>query len=367
MSPYVGIVGGGQLGRMLALAAAPLGVGCGVIDPAEDAGAAVAADHTVAAFDDLDALRELAARSDVMTFEFENVSAPALEAIASKADVAPSIAALEASQDRLDEKLLFEKLGIETAPYAQVDSLADLERAVESVGRPAILKTRRFGYDGKGQTRIDESTDLGHAWSAVSEAPSVLEGRVDFVREISVVAVRSANGETAAYDPAENVHRAGILRTSTVPAASSDQLKDDAASIALKLLDELDYVGALAVELFEVDGRLVANEFAPRVHNSGHWTIDAAPTSQFENHIRAVLGLPLGATRPAQPCVMFNLIGGAPQTRELLAVPGAAVHLYGKQPRAGRKIGHVTVTAVDGSELSETAAEVGALVEASAV
>lgn len=367
MTPYVGIVGGGQLGRMLGLAAAPLGISIGVIDPSPEAGAQVVADHTLAPFDDLDALRELAGRSDVVTFEFENVSAAALEAIASKATVAPPIRALEVSQDRLSEKQLFATLGIPTAPYRTVDSLSELSAAVDDLGGPAILKTRRFGYDGKGQARVQPGGDLAHSWAAVGEASSVLEAVVEFDRELSIIAVRSGSGEFATYPLAENVHRTGILRTSSAPATADATVTALATEYATSILDELDYVGVLALELFDVGGELIANEFAPRVHNSGHWTTDAAPTSQFENHIRAVLGQPLGATAPVEECVMFNLIGGAPSTEELLAIPGAHVHLYDKAPRAGRKIGHVTVTRTADADFSVAVEAVRALVDAAAV
>jgi 5-(carboxyamino)imidazole ribonucleotide synthase len=349
VSAQVGIVGGGQLGRMLALAGLPLDIACTVIDPAPDAGAAIAAEHIVAAFDDLDALSQLARGSDVVTFEFENVPAPALEAIARSATIAPPASALEVSQDRLDEKQMFERIGIATAPHAPVNSLAELEMAASALGLPAILKTRRLGYDGKGQVRIEHESELQHAWESVDQEPSILEGVVDFSRELSVIAVRSSTGETAIYPLTENVHSAGILRRSIAPAPDvADETGETACAYATKLLEELDYVGVLALELFDTPDGLIANEFAPRVHNSGHWTIDAAPTSQFENHLRAVLGMPLGKTEPAQPCVMLNLIGGAPDEAAVRGVPGAHLHMYGKQPRPGRKIGHITVT---GNEL----------------
>lgn len=361
----VGIVGGGQLGRMLALAAAPLGIHCTVIDPSPDAGAQIAADHVVAAYDDVEALRQLAASNDVVTFEFENVPALALAAIAADGNIAPPPRALETSQDRLTEKELFASLGIATAPQAAVGSFEELQNAVERLGRPAILKTRRLGYDGKGQAAISEDTDLAAAWSAVGEAPSILEGRVNFKRELSVIAARSSSGELAIYPPTENDHVDGILRTSTIPVTdlSAEQLAT-ARGYAQALLNELRYVGVLALELFDTGDALIANEFAPRVHNSGHWTIDAAPTSQFENHIRAVLGLPLGATEPAQPCVMLNLIGSPPDPASVLAVPGAHLHLYDKVPREGRKVGHITVTAAQGSDLEDSVAQLTELVKA---
>lgn len=352
---------------MLGLAAAPLGVSTAVIDPSPAAGAQIVANHTVAAFDDLDALRALAEASDVVTFEFENVSAAALEAIASKASVAPPIHALEVSQDRLSEKQLFATLGIPTAPYRPVDSLGELTAAVEALASETILKTRRFGYDGKGQARIAPGGDAAHAWAAVGEVSCVLEGLVEFERELSIIAVRSSTGEFATYPLAENVHRTGILRTSTAPATVDPTVAALAGEYAAALLNELDYVGVLALELFELGGELIANEFAPRVHNSGHWTTDASPTSQFENHIRAVLGFPLGATGPVADCVMFNLIGGAPELEALLAVPGAHVHFYDKEPRAGRKLGHVTVTRVEDSDFEVAVEAVRALVESTAV
>jgi 5-(carboxyamino)imidazole ribonucleotide synthase len=352
----VGIVGGGQLGRMLALAGKPLGITCTVIDPAPDAGAAIAAKHIVAAFDDIDALGQLADQSDVVTFEFENVPAPALEAIARRTKIAPPASALEVSQDRLTEKQLFESIGVATAPHAAVSSQSELEDAAAALGLPAILKTRTLGYDGKGQTRVESESGLHHAWEIVGEAPSILEAVVDFRRELSVIAARSASGEIAIYPLTENVHRAGILRRSTAPAPDvSDAVRATARDYVTRLLEALDYVGVLALELFDTTEGLVANEFAPRVHNSGHWTIDAAPTSQFENHLRAVLGMPLGATEPATPCVMLNLIGGAPDAGAVNAVPGAHLHMYDKQPRPGRKIGHITVTAIDGDGDAEDA------------
>lgn len=363
----LGIVGGGQLGRMLALSAANLGVDCSFVDPAPDAGAAIVARQIEAPYDAIDALIELAESTDVVTFEFENVPAPALDAIASHGQIAPPPQSLAASQDRLTEKQLFDSLGIAVAPYRNVESLAELELAVEQLGRPAILKTRRLGYDGKGQARIEEASDLLHAWEQVGELPSVLEAMVPFDRELSVIATRSASGEVVVYPLTENVHRAGILRTSTVPAAGETAHRAQAETWATTLLEELNHVGTLALELFVRGDELIANEFAPRVHNSGHWTIDAAPTSQFENHVRAVLDLPLGAVRPAQPCTMINLIGGMPDAAEVLAIPGAKLHDYAKQPRAGRKIGHITVVPVDGHEHETSVREAIELAERTTV
>ncbi|MFY9265553.1 MAG: 5-(carboxyamino)imidazole ribonucleotide synthase, partial [Solirubrobacterales bacterium] len=364
----VGIVGGGQLGRMLALAAAPLGVRCSVLDPAADACAAIAAEHIAAPFDDVAALRRLAAASDVVTFEFENVPAAVLAAIGDDARLAPTAGALRASQDRLTEKRLFERVGIATAPYAAVESLTDLRTAIARIGTPAILKTRRLGYDGKGQVSLSSPGDAEQAWAAISRAPAILEGRVEFAREFSQIAVRSTTAETAYYPLTENLHRDGILRESRVPAsAAPDALAATARDYAESLMNELDYAGVLALELFATgDGRLLANEFAPRVHNSGHWTIDGAPASQFENHIRAVLGLPLGAVAPAANCVMLNLIGEAPDSAAVLGVPGAHLHLYGKRPRPGRKIGHITLTEARPGSIEDGLARLRPLVDAAA-
>jgi 5-(carboxyamino)imidazole ribonucleotide synthase len=365
MGPRVGIVGGGQLGRMLALAAAPLDIRCTALDPSPDACAGIAAELITADFDDRSALAKLAAVSDVVTFEFENVPAPAIEDIAGRAMLAPSPAALAVSQDRLDEKQMFERLGIATAPHAAVDSPASLAEAAEQTGLPAILKTRRLGYDGKGQAAIATPADFDAAWNAVGGEPSILEGRVDFQRELSVVSVRSTDGETAFYPLTENCHRDGILRESRAPAIVSPETTQLARRYATALLNEFGYIGVLALELFEIDGELFANEFAPRVHNSGHWTIDGAPASQFENHIRALLGLPLGETSPPFPTAMLNLIGGAPPAEEILSVPGAHLHLYGKEARPGRKIGHINVVRENDADLDAALAMLRPLVEQS--
>ena len=321
----LGILGGGQLGRMLALAAHPLGITSTVLDPSADPCAAVAAVHVRGEFDDHQALYELVKRSDVVTYEFENVPVEA----ARRVGAVPGAAALDAAQDRLTEKLLFRRLGI---PTVKIDD------EVETF--PALLKTRRLGYDGKGQRLVETSpgTVPGH----------VLEERVDFDRELSLIAVRGALGETRFYPLVENVHRDGILRTSRVPAANANQ--HEAEAYATRILDELDYVGVLALELFDVGGRLLANEIAPRVHNTGHWTIEGSETSQFENHLRAILGLPLGSTE-SRHAMLVNLIGTVPKTLDVLEIPHAHLHLYGKDPRPGRKLGHVTL--VDPSSASE--------------
>ncbi|MDH4346859.1 MAG: 5-(carboxyamino)imidazole ribonucleotide synthase [Thermoleophilia bacterium] len=317
--PLVACIGGGQLGRMLGLAGIPLGLRFRFLDPSADACAAAVGELVVGAYDDAEALARLADGADVVTYEFENVPVEAAERIGAL----PGPAALREGQDRLREKQLFTRLGIPTARYG----------SLEELGAPALVKKRRLGYDGKGQRRADAVEQL-----AVDE---LAEEIVPFDRELSVVAVRGHDGQTRFWPLAENVHRDGVLRVSRAPAVDAPQ--SEAQEIATALLDELGYVGVLAVELFEVGGRLLANEFAPRVHNTGHWTIDGAVTSQFENHLRALLGLPLGDTSATASSVMVNLVGGVPPREALHALPGAHVHLYGKEPRAGRKLGHVTL------------------------
>jgi 5-(carboxyamino)imidazole ribonucleotide synthase len=333
VTALVGCIGGGQLGRMLALAGAPLGVRMRFLDPAADACAGDMGELVVGAYDDPAGLERLAAGADAVTYEFENVPVDAARSVGA----VPGSRALELGQDRLVEKELFRRLGIDTAPFG---SLAD-------AGIPALVKSRRLGYDGKGQRRVESDEALA--------ADELAEGVVAFERELSIVAVRGHDGDTGFYPLAENEHRGGILALSRAPAADAPQA--EAEEIATKLLDELGYVGVLAVELFDVGGKLLANELAPRVHNTGHWTIDGAETSQFENHLRAILGLPLGSTAARGAGVMVNLVGALPPLERLLAVPGAHVHLYGKEPRAGRKLGHVTL--VDASE--DAVAEVVAL------
>ena len=313
----VGVIGGGQLGRMLALAGIPLGLSFRFLDPSPAAPAGEVGELLVGAYDDAELLDRLAAGATVVTYEFENVPVEA----ARRVGAVPAAAALEASQDRLVEKQLFRRLGI---PTPRIDD------EVESF--PAILKTRRLGYDGKGQRLVE-------TWEG--PGPShVLEERLSFERELSLLAVRGRDGDTRFWPLVENVHEDGILRTSRAPAAAAPQA--DAEGYASRLLDELGYVGVLALELFDVGGRLLANEFAPRVHNTGHWTIEGAATSQFENHLRAVLGLPLGSTE-SRPSAMFNLIGAAPVMEDVLRIAGAHLHLYGKEPRPGRKLGHITL------------------------
>ena len=337
----IGILGGGQLARMLALAGYPLGLDFVVLEPAEDACAAPLAGHLQAAYDDPKALEALAGQVDLVTYEFESVPADAVEQLGASLPVYPPANALATARDRNNEKNLFNELGIETASFAEVHDLAGLEQAVEQVGLPAILKTRTLGYDGKGQQVIRPGDSLETAWKAVGEVPCVLEGFVDFDREVSIIAVRSVSGELAFYPLAENVHKDGILRLSTC--LHDDSHQPLAEDYAQRVLERLDYVGVLAIEFFQVGEHLLANEMAPRVHNSGHWTIEGAETSQFENHLRAILGLPLGGTAPQGHAAMVNLIGDLPDEKAVLAVENAHLHLYGKAPRAGRKIGHVTL------------------------
>jgi 5-(carboxyamino)imidazole ribonucleotide synthase len=313
----VGVIGGGQLGRMLALAGIPLGLSFRFLDPSPDAPAAEVGELLVGDYDDPDLLDRLADGAAVVTYEFENVPVAAAERVGA----VPAAAALEASQDRLVEKQLFRRLGIPTPR---------IEDEVETF--PALLKTRRLGYDGKGQRLVE-------TWEG--PGPShVLEERVSFDRELSLLAVRGADGETRFWPLVENVHEDGILRVSRAPAEDAPQA--EAEEYGARLLDELGYVGVLALELFDVGGRLLANEFAPRVHNTGHWTIEGSATSQFENHLRAVLGLPLGST-DSRPSALVNLIGSLPGAQEVLRIPKAHLHLYGKEPRPGRKLGHVTI------------------------
>ena len=363
----IGILGAGQLGRMLALAGYPLGLRFRFLDPAPGAPAGQIAEHMHAGYEDAATLERFCAGLDAVTYEFENVPVAAARLLAEHVPVYPPPAALEAAQDRLVEKTFFQNLGIATPSFAPVDSQADLDTAISQLGLPAVLKTRRLGYDGKGQVILREPADATAAWAVLGGAPLILEGFVPFVRELSIVAARSHTGEIAFFPLVENHHREGILRLSLAPApGATPALQAAAEQIASRALAALEYVGVLAIELFQVqedrgwgmgDGRtishppspiphpLLVNEMAPRVHNSGHWTIEGAETSQFEQHLRAVLGLPLGATAARGCSAMVNLIGALPDPAAILAIPGAHLHLYGKQPRAGRKVGHVTIRA----------------------
>ncbi|PTM94369.1 5-(carboxyamino)imidazole ribonucleotide synthase [Mycoplana dimorpha] len=343
----VGIIGGGQLGRMLAMAAARLGIRTVVLEPQADCPAAqVANAQIVAAYDDPAALEALAGQCDVVTYEFENVPVGAAERLAHSVRVFPPPRALEVSQDRLVEKRFINDCGVATAPFEAVDSQAELEAALDGFGGIGVLKTRRMGYDGKGQRMFRSPAESRRGvFAALGSVPLILEGLIAFEREISIIAARAQDGTIVCYDPAENVHRDGILHTSTVPAAISEATADQARRAARAILDRLDYVGVIGVEFFVLgDGQLVANEMAPRVHNSGHWTEAACVISQFEQHMRAVAGLSLGDGRRHSDCVMYNLIGDDIETVPAwLKTPDALVHLYGKtESRPCRKMGHVT-------------------------
>ena len=342
----LGILGGGQLGRMLAMAAARLGIDCHIYCPDEDSPAArVSAQATVGGYDDEGALAGFAASVDAVTTEFENVPAATARFLATRGPVHPSAEALEIAQDRVAEKTFLNGIGIDTAPWRAVDSLDDLTRALAAIGPRGILKTRRLGYDGKGQARLDGPEDAAEAFTGMLGTPSVLEGLAAFEREISVIAARGTDGTVRCYDPGENHHSEGILRTTTVPARIDSATHEAALSMAERIITALDYVGVIGVEIFAMpDGVLLVNEIAPRVHNTGHWTIEGCAVSQFEQHVRAVCGLPLGDPARHSDAVMENLIGDdIDAVPSLLAEPGAALHLYGKgDARPGRKMGHVT-------------------------
>lgn len=344
----IGIIGGGQLGRMLASAAARLGFKTIILEPQADCPAAqLASRQIVAAYDDRDALSELADACDVITYEFENVPVEAAQFLATNSIVSPPPLALEISQDRVAEKQFLNDSGIATAPWRVVDDAQDLVAALSELSGRGILKTRRFGYDGKGQIRLKDADNdaAAQAMAEIANAPAILEGFVEFTREVSVIAARDKQGNTRLYDIAENVHKNGILDTSTIPAAISDETAEACTQAAQKLLHALDYVGVLGFEFFVLpDGSVVANEFAPRVHNSGHWTEAACAVSQFEQHIRAITGLPLGDPQRHSDCVMENLIGDdVLKVPAILAESDAVLHLYGKaEAREGRKMGHVT-------------------------
>lgn len=351
----VGILGGGQLARMMALAGAPLGLRFLAMDTSADACAGQFVPMVVGDWRDEKALAEFASRVDVATFDFENVPAESAEWLAARIPVFPAPRALRIAQDRLAEKTLFNELGIGTPAFAAVDTRAGLDEAVARIGLPCILKTRRLGYDGKGQFRLKTPADLDAAWAALGpQAPKVgliLEAFVPFEREVSVVAVRGRDGEFRAWPLTENWHRDGILSASMAPCADGAALEQQAVAYARKVAEALDYVGVFALELFVRDGQLLANEMAPRVHNSGHWTIEGAETSQFENHLRAVLGLPLGSTAAVGHSVMLNWIGAMPEAAPVLRSPVGHWHDYGKTSREGRKVGHATLRADDRASL----------------
>ncbi|MGH1415593.1 MAG: 5-(carboxyamino)imidazole ribonucleotide synthase [Pelagimonas sp.] len=340
----IGILGGGQLGRMLSVAASRLGFKTHVFEPSANPPAAdVAHRVTTASYEDADALRAFAETVDVITYEFENIPTSALDLLETLRPIRPGREALRISQDRLTEKAFLADLGLSIAPFADVSDADSMTAAVEKIGTPSILKTRRFGYDGKGQARLKTPDDAAQALADMQGAPAVLEGFVNFTSEISVIAARAIDGQVAAYDPGENVHRDGILHTTTVPAKMPGRFLTDAVLMAGRILNELDYVGVMGVEFFVTPQGLIINEIAPRVHNSGHWTQNGCVCCQFEQHIRAVAGLPLGDGQRHSDVQMENLIGDdMDKMPDLLADPSCALHLYGKaEVKPGRKMAHV--------------------------
>ncbi|MBF6022756.1 5-(carboxyamino)imidazole ribonucleotide synthase [Lysobacter niastensis] len=363
----VGILGGGQLARMMALSGAPLGLRFLVMDNVADACAGQFAPMVVGDYRDEAALTEFASKVDVATFDFENVPAESAHWLTDRVPVFPKPRALATAQDRLAEKTLFQELGIPVPPFAAIDTREQLDAAIAQIGAPCILKTRRLGYDGKGQFRIKTPADAGAAWDALGAQAGkvglILEGFVHFQRELSVVAVRGRDGEFRTWPLTENWHVDGVLSASLAPARVDEATAQTAFEYARKLAESLDYVGVFALELFCRDGELLANELAPRVHNSGHWTIEGSETSQFQNHLRAVLGLPLGDTRMVGMACMLNWIGQMPDALPVLREPGGHWHDYGKEPRAGRKVGHATLRADDAGALAATLRRVGDALE----
>lgn len=346
----VGIIGGGQLARMLALAGIPLGLRFVFLDPAEDACAAPLGDHLCGAYDDPALLTQLAETCDVVTYEFENVPESSIEFLSPRVPVYPGAQALATARDRLNEKTLFLEQDIPTVPFVAVNSREELQKAVATTRLPAVLKSRTLGYDGKGQFVLRSEADIDKAWLALGGVPLILEGFAEFQREVSIIAVRGQNGEIRFYPLAENIHRNGILHLSR--SRPNDSMQSQAEEYALRLMERLDYVGVMALELFDTGGKLLANEMAPRVHNSGHWTIEGAVTSQFENHLRAILNLPLGSTEAVGHAAMVNFIGNMPEAGEIMALPHVYLHSYNKLPRPGRKVGHATVRVANETELN---------------
>ncbi|NYE28042.1 5-(carboxyamino)imidazole ribonucleotide synthase [Rhodanobacter sp. K2T2] len=354
--PVLGVLGGGQLARMLAIAAAPLGIKTLAVDGASDACAGQVAPLVVAEWTDYAALEAFAGQVDAVTFDFENVPAETARRLVERVAVHPSPQALAIAQDRLAEKTLFRECGLPTPEFMAVDTREDLARALTTIGAPAILKTRRLGYDGKGQFRLKTVDDADAAWAALGEQAAtlglILEAFVPFERELSVIAVRGRDGDFRIWPLTQNWHVDGVLSMSLAPAPTISELQQRATALAKTLAERLDYVGVFALELFVKDGELLGNEMAPRVHNSGHWTIEGAHTSQFENHVRAVLGLPLGDTGARGVSTMFNWIGDLPDAAPVLRAIDGHWHDYGKQARPGRKVGHATLCAPDAKELA---------------
>lgn len=360
----VGIVGAGQLGRMLALAGYPLGIRSLFLDPNADSSGGQVGPVLVGNIDDASCMRELASQVDVVTFDIENVPVEALEAAASKNRICPPPIALGVAQDRLSEKQLFESIGVATAPYVVIADEDDLDAVGTQLGWPVVLKARRLGYDGRGQRIVRTAEELEPAWRDLGSVPSIAEAWIDFEREVSLIAVRGRDGSAAFYPLAENVHDNGILHSTSAPYVD-EELQREAENCLDAILQRFDYCGVLTVEFFVADGRLVANEIAPRVHNSGHWTIEGAQTSQFENHMRAVIGLPLGSTSTVGHAYMVNLLGEIPNRKALLSIPGLHLHDYGKSPRPLRKLGHCTLVGTDKANVIEHASAISAIVSRS--
>jgi len=349
----IGILGGGQLGRMLALAGYPLGFKFKIFDPSSEAPAGQVAPQLVEDINDTPALLWFSKNLDAVTYEWENVPVASARYLEQRVPLFPPPRALEIAQDRHKEKSFFRENGVPTPEFAAIETREELDLAVKEIGLPAVLKTRRFGYDGKGQQVVKTKRDVDKAWDKLGGVPLILEAFVKFDREVSILAVRGRDGTKRFYPVVENYHDNGILRLSIAPAPGlTAELQFDAERHASKVLDKLNYVGVLAVEFFQVGDRLLANEMAPRVHNSGHWTIEGAATSQFENHLRAVAGLPLGPTTVHGMAAMVNLIGYLPPLCDILKIPGAAAHFYGKEAKPGRKLGHITLTADNSDELA---------------
>ena len=350
----IGVLGAGQLGRMMGLAGIPLDCRFRFLDPVENSPAKVVGEQIVGPFSQGTHLDQFSSGLDVLTYEFENVPVELARHMAGRLPVYPPPQALEFSQDRLIEKQLFQRLGIQPAPFHALQNLSDLEQIIKAFGFPFIIKTRRMGYDGKGQFLVKSESDAKQVWQDGLGHDLIAEGFVRFQRECSLIAVRSKDARTAFYPLVQNFHHQGILRLSLVPCQKlTGELQSQAVGYVAKILQELDYTGVLAVEFFVADNKLIANEMAPRVHNSGHWTMDGAETSQFENHIRAITGLPLGATNAIGASAMINLIGTVPDVHRMLKIPGSHLHLYGKEPREGRKLGHLNIRADSSEKLIE--------------
>ncbi len=357
----IGILGAGQLARMIALAGYPLGLDFIFLDPSAEACANKLGEHLHGDYNDPRLLAELAERADVVTYEFENVPAEVAEFLAAHTRVYPPAQALAIAQDRLVEKNFLNTLAIPTPAYAAIDTFEQLVQAMSTIGYPAVLKSRTQGYDGKGQSILKSADNLPAAWKLLEGVPAIVEVFVPFNREVSIIAARNVSGDIVFYPLSENTHRNGILRIAESKA--DDPMQQQAEVYISRLMTALDYVGVLALELFAVDNGLIANEFAPRVHNSGHWTIEGSETSQFENHLRAILDLPLGSTATVTKTAMVNFIGGLPTTKQVLTIPGAHLHLYDKVPRKGRKVAHATVRAENTEQLAIAIEKLGILAE----